>query len=104
MKSFEKTLKTLLNSNDEILLIKNFNVSDNDLNFLIAKGLIKIMPYYNNDLKITLTNEGVLYFYEKSQHRKDVAINWSFNFLMAVLSASCGSALTLLIQYVFKQI
>lgn len=99
MKTFKKTLKILLSDNRQPLLTSYFDIADNDLRFLAAKKLIEVKPYYDGDLQIILTDQAITYFYDKAQHRKGIIINWSFNTAMAILSAVCGSAITLLIQH-----
>lgn len=101
--NFEDHLTTIQNmidfSNTNFISTEDIDISKKDLTFLKAKGLININKAFDNELRITLTDKGITYFDDKKEARKQVILSWSVNFVMAVLSAVCGSVLTLIIQY-----
>lgn len=103
MKNFEKALKTIQNNNKDFLLDSDVNIPKDILRFLKAKDLIELRSHSDNKLRIVLTSYGITYFEDKKETRKAVILNWSFNFAMAVLSAICGSAFTLFVQYVLMK-
>ena len=102
MKQFEKNLLQIQSSffdEMEPLTSDKLQIPLEELIFLEAKGLIELSTYMLNVYQIDLTSSGITYFDDKKEARKKILLSWSFDFSMAVLSAVCGSALTLLIQY-----
>lgn len=105
MKQFENDLKYI---QSEIKPPVNFvissalNISNDRLTILKAKGLIKIDRYYDNDLKISLTDSGITYFSDKDENRNKIVLSRIEAFVFNLLSAAVGSAITLFIQWLVK--
>lgn len=109
MKNFEKNLLTIQSSAKQAYFENTFlsdeglNISHEQLVYLEAKGLIKLSPLTYDTFRIDLTSSGITYFDDKKEARKKIILSWSFDFSMAVLSAVCGSVLTLFIQHVLMK-
>lgn len=105
MKQFENDLKYI---QSEIRPPVNFvissvlNISNDRLTILKAKGLIKIDRYYDNDLKISLTDSGVTYFIDKYENRNKIVLSRIEAFIFNLSCAAAGSAITLFIQWLVK--
>ena len=102
MKPFEKNLLVIQSVyNSSMIFTKEaFNLSDNELTYLSAKGLIELRPFYDNKIRILLTNYGITYFDDKKDANKAFVLHWTINFGVAVMSAVFGSVLTLFIQQI----
>ncbi|MGN1167186.1 MAG: hypothetical protein ACI4S2_12535 [Lachnospiraceae bacterium] len=107
MKQFEKNLKLIQSNIQNLTRSVNkskLNISDDEIYFLKAKGLIETSRDYENDLRIMLSDSGITYFDDKRESRIKMLISWSINFAVAVLSAAFGSGLTLLIQFLIQNL
>lgn len=100
MKQFEHDLKTIESKcvPGAIVLAESLSIPEDRLRFLSALGLVELRPAWDNLHQIALTDAGVTYFYRKSESRKNIIASWTINFAVAVLSAMCGSAFTLILQ------
>lgn len=101
-KYYEDLLHVILDDyykeNKRYSTIDELGLSLRDAEFLIAKGLCSMPHILDGVYCLRPTENGLTYFEDKKEIAKSVMIHWSFNFAMAVLSAVCGSILTLLIQ------
>lgn len=107
MKQFEKNLKLIQSSLNNLTRSVNrseLNMSDNDIYFLKAKGLIETQKDYDNDYRIKVTDIGITYFADKKDAISKMWLSWSINFAVAVLSAACGSGFTLLVQFLIQHL
>jgi hypothetical protein len=105
-KYYEKILKTVVDDYNQhrspFTTIEKLNISQIDATFLTAKGLCISELQLDCVDCIQPTDAGITYFEDKKERFNNLFINWSFNFAMAVMSAACGSALTLLIQHAIR--
>lgn len=80
--------------------VKQMKLSETDINLLIQTGLIDCC-FNDDDYVLTPTS---MFWQENLEQKKEfrqALIKNSFNLAMAVLSAICGSAATLLLQSLF---
>lgn len=106
-KHYENLLRVIVDDYYEnrrrFTTLQDVGISEREAEFLAAKGLCSMPLALDGVSCISPTDEGLTYFEDKKERLKFVFIQWSFNFAMAVLSAACGSAATLLIQHVLMK-
>jgi len=89
MKRYEKDLKrlqVLTENGGEPTDQETANLDDASARLLSAMGLIKLTPMGDNEFWITLTDDGVTYFYDRQKERLDFIKTHFANFLTGFLS------------------
>jgi len=89
MKRYEKDLKrlqVLTENGGEPTEQETANLDDASARLLSAMGLIKLTPMGDNEFWITLTDDGVTYFYDRQKERLDFIKTHFANFLTGFLS------------------
>ena len=105
MKQFESDLKTIQSASavSDLILARDLQIPPHRLQFLDALGLIELRSFYDDDLRIILTDSGVTYFFTKSDQRKQSITQWCINLLVAVFAAMFGSTFTLFLQWIITK-
>ncbi len=103
MKRYEKDLKrlqVLTENGGEPTDQETANLDDASARLLSAMGLIDRIPAGDNEFYITLTDDGVTYFYDRQKERLDFIKTHFANFLTGFLSGLLvGILLPALIRY-----
>ena len=89
MKRYEKDLKrlqVLTENGGEPTDQETANLDDASARLLSAMGLIKLTPMGDNEFWITLTDDGVTYFYDRQKELLDFIKTHFANFLTGFLS------------------
>lgn len=81
--------------------VKNLRLTQPDIEQLTRLGFISQCFVNDIDCGIHPTQKLWQYSFDRKQEFRKALLKNTFNFGMAVLSAVCGSAATLLLQYVF---
>ncbi len=106
MKQYEKNLKKLISvcgGGSRIVRAPSTGISDSELRFLSAKGLISLSPAGNNAFYIRLEKPGLTYFSDKQEARSAFLREHLFTFLGGVLSGFISGVLvTLATQYLTR--
>lgn len=105
MKQFESDLKIIQSASaaSNLVLARDLRIPPQRLQFLEALDLIELRSFYDDDLRIILTNSGITYFFAKSDQCKQSITQWCINLLVAVLAAMFGSAFTLFLQWIITK-
>lgn len=88
MKKFESDLKSLIdqsNNGSVSVYLPSSGVSESSARFLAAIGTINLVPAGNNEFNVTITPDGLAYFYKKRQARNMRWIDRIFGFATGVL-------------------
>ena len=89
MKRYEKDLKrlqALTKNGSEPTDQESANLDYASAHLLSAMGLIELIPAGDNEFWITLTDDGVTYFYDRQKERLDFIKTHFANFLTGFLS------------------
>lgn len=89
MKRYEKDLKrlqALTKNGSEPTDQESANLNDASARLLSAMGFIDLIPAGDNEFWITLTDDGVTYFYDRQKERLDFIKNHFANFFTGFLS------------------
>ena len=89
MKRYEKDLKrlqALTKNGSEPTDQESANLDDGAAHLLSAMELINLIPAGDNEFWITLTDNGVTYFYDRQKERHDFIKNLFANFFAGFLS------------------
>lgn len=94
MKTYEKNLKSILHHSSNAFQSYDLPLSEEDLIYLRAKGLITMLAYTDGGYRLQITDKGITYFDDKSQTTLASIRNWSMNIGIALLSACAGALLS----------
>ena len=89
MKRYEKDLKrlqALTKNGSEPTDQESANLNDASARLLSAMGFIDLIPAGDNEFWITLTDDGVTYFYDRQKELRDFIKNLFGNFFTGFLS------------------
>lgn len=89
MQRYEKDLKhlqALTKNGSEPTDQESANLDDASAHLLSAMELIDLIPAGDNEFWITLTDDGVTYFYDRQKERRDFIKNLFGNFFTGFLS------------------
>lgn len=107
MKQFEKDLKVILDKyyscSPAALTDQDIPVPSPRIRLLTAMKLIEAKAFYDNRLRIVPTDDGITYFSRESEKRRELVLQWTVNFAVAVLSACFGSVFTLVLQWLITK-
>lgn len=98
MKQYEKELKQLItqsNGGCDPVHQRATGLSEEQLRFLSAKGLIELRPAGNNEFWVTIAPRGLAHFSDKSEtwekFIKEHIISFLFGFAAGVLTTLAGA-------------
>ena len=88
MQKFEKNLRKIQSNIKPLLTDADLDIPFSELDILRARGLIEFKPYYDNQIRLRLTDKGITYFDDKrDQSRlfwKEHLVNFMFGFISGV--------------------
>lgn len=80
---------------------KQTNLTDFEIDQLIASDYIRLVYKNHVDYELAATDKLLSYKIQRKEENRQILKKNAFNLAMAIVSAVCGSAATLLLQHIF---